>query len=696
MATEADRTTSVRGIKNPDDASMFVPLKVIDRISFIDNSDRGQETQWTLNNGSDDNRQVHVKAIDATDGASKLDAERIDVFSVKDDSDRGQETQYTLDSSEPPKHLASHEATVYSEDGGSWLKLKRTDKMAVVDKGGQETILELTWVDDDTANPPAPLPPPVTTWDGTDINPPWRIDPFQCIIDVSWGGKYLLVAHSGNKIAAWPMSKLASVAPMGAASYTATLTGSSWMNDRAGITRMALCQLKLSDVFAPIMAPFTVTAGAPDPVTGVKPLTITVTPKWQCFNMSGARKLSDGSAASSISNFTDAMQGSTVSGVQVEASDPIINGAGNKVYFCGETFTADTYGNVSVSSNSLAYETWRAIDYNDTGHTPTNQVPDFPTKTGDYYWGVKAINFGGGSLIISSGTGGYSWSDTIENNILSVWQNVVQTASWGDEFIPISPFGQEGSGPIILAFTIGPGDTAGIPAIGSTSYHSDGTLSGGGGGASGTSNYISNTSGDYSLSSCPILVFSQVGGFDKLDLQTIALSGSMLLDISQSATWTTPAHKTWTWDFDCSFSYSIAGFSGSNSIVTAGSGATLPNRFLDPEYVAISYFPYPTGTTAGHGVWAGQYVSHTSTYNISTAFGPATYTTTSTWGWTPWLHCSNGAHHIQAATLHNQYPHIFLDGADWGSTLAAAVGVSLDNIDWMLMDVSLSDIKALK
>lgn len=191
MPTETDRTTSVRRITNPDDASVYVDLKVIDAISFVDPKSQGQETQYTLNNGSDDNRQVHVTNLTGTDGASKLDVERIDVFSVIDAADRGQETQFALDNSaEPPTHLTTHDVKIYSDDGSCWLMVRRTDSFAVADPSdsGQETVFELDNPDDDIGNPPDPLDPPDTTWDGTDINPPWRIDPWQNIIDVSWGG----------------------------------------------------------------------------------------------------------------------------------------------------------------------------------------------------------------------------------------------------------------------------------------------------------------------------------------------------------------------------------------------------------------------------------------------------------------------------------------------------------------------------
>ena len=191
MPTETDRTTSVRRITNPDDATTYVDLKVIDAISFVDPKSQGQETQYAFNNGSDDNRQVHVTNLTGTDGSSKLDVERIDVFSVIDAADRGQETQFALDNSaEPPTHLTTHDVKIYSDDGSCWLMVRRTDSFAVADPSdsGQETVFELDNPDDDIGNPPDPLDPPDTTWDGTDINPPWRIDPWQNIIDVSWGG----------------------------------------------------------------------------------------------------------------------------------------------------------------------------------------------------------------------------------------------------------------------------------------------------------------------------------------------------------------------------------------------------------------------------------------------------------------------------------------------------------------------------
>lgn len=215
MPTETGRVTSVRRFTDPDNPSTSIDSKIIDKITFIDPYDSYQETEYTYDNTSQNlSRKTHtvtVKGVD--DPSSKIDVERIDSTNVVDGGDSFQETIMSLlNSDDPPKHLKTHTIKVYGvddngvENPSSWIKWQRVDRFSVTDPQSsyQETICQLIWPDgsdtsdggegntdlDNTENSDydSNLDDPDISSDGTAINPPWRIDPFQNIIDVSWGG----------------------------------------------------------------------------------------------------------------------------------------------------------------------------------------------------------------------------------------------------------------------------------------------------------------------------------------------------------------------------------------------------------------------------------------------------------------------------------------------------------------------------
>jgi hypothetical protein len=250
MPVESDRTTSVRRITNPDDDTQYVDLHIIDGLSFIDPKDNYQETQFTYDNSADSSRQGDAfEVVGTEDPTSKVKVERTSRVAVLDPNDRYQETQqFWNNTADTPNHLKTHDVKVYARDSSgnrdedTWLKLRRIDQASLTDPNDhyQETIFELVWDDaDPDTGSDANLPDPDKTWDGTSINPPWRLDPWQTIIDVNWGGGMLLVLYGGNKVAAWPASKLKNPLGLGAPSYTATLASSSW-----GATRIKLAQLR--------------------------------------------------------------------------------------------------------------------------------------------------------------------------------------------------------------------------------------------------------------------------------------------------------------------------------------------------------------------------------------------------------------------------------------------------------------------
>jgi hypothetical protein len=196
MPSEIGRVTSVRRIvdpsdQNPSNPSNYVDLRIIDGISFIDPKDNYQETQFTYDNTDQSSRQAHVVEV-----SGGLRVEWPDQVNVLDPKQNYQETRHGWrNDDDPPKHLKTHDVKVKKRDASGnvdesgWLKIRRVDQADFIDPKDnyQETIYELAWNDSDpTTGDDANLPGPTTTWDGTSINPPWRVDPFQQIIDSYW------------------------------------------------------------------------------------------------------------------------------------------------------------------------------------------------------------------------------------------------------------------------------------------------------------------------------------------------------------------------------------------------------------------------------------------------------------------------------------------------------------------------------
>lgn len=191
MATEFSRETSVRKVcPDPSDNATHVKLKVLDKISFIDAKAQHQEYQLSFNNTPSADRVTHSEKA-----GDELDVERIDKFSVIDAKDYFQESLFSFLRYQEGVHLKTHKRKIYAlkEDGSKdesvWIEVERVDRINFVDPRSQyqEFIYELKWPD--LADPEwdyRDLNPVVTDYDKTSINPPWRLDPFQNIVDASF------------------------------------------------------------------------------------------------------------------------------------------------------------------------------------------------------------------------------------------------------------------------------------------------------------------------------------------------------------------------------------------------------------------------------------------------------------------------------------------------------------------------------
>lgn len=208
MATEFSRETSVRKVcPDPSDNATHVKLKVLDKISFIDAKSQYQEYQFSFNNTPTADRVTHSEKA-----GDELDVERIDKLSVIDAKDYFQESLFSFLRYQEGVHLKTHKAKIYAlnsdgtKDEGIWIEVERVDQISFVDPKAQyqEYIYELKWPD--LADPEwdyQDLAPVVTDYDNTTINPPWRMDPFQNIINSSFGDQYLLITFSATYAASY-------------------------------------------------------------------------------------------------------------------------------------------------------------------------------------------------------------------------------------------------------------------------------------------------------------------------------------------------------------------------------------------------------------------------------------------------------------------------------------------------------------
>ena len=241
MADETARIVKRKQIELPGGGTVDIP--VITQITFRDSVDRGQETQYNIDNSAQAHRDVHVASV-ADDGTTNENAgtggvtsgggspasttdllvERIDLWRVKDPVERSQETFIAPDSktvAEPPDappYFTTHKKThivryINTPDDGASIDSELIDELDVkdpVDRGWQThytlsnppnnanidgiTIGDTVDGTDDgsgTGTPISQIQVDPTFDDISDtangIDPPWRLDPFQNIVGYNAG-----------------------------------------------------------------------------------------------------------------------------------------------------------------------------------------------------------------------------------------------------------------------------------------------------------------------------------------------------------------------------------------------------------------------------------------------------------------------------------------------------------------------------
>lgn len=203
MPIEFSRTTKNKKILLPnsgtggDGSSILIPI--ITNISFIDPVRRGQETRFTLDNSAQANRTVHVDDVYPSGDTTQqpLKVERIDKWDDLDIVRRSQERKPLPDNKTgsdrtPPSfitHLKKHVLRYYSDpnnpsDTRPWVDSELIDKFAFVDP--VRRYQETAWTLVNTDKQADPNDPDITD-SNNGVDPPWRTDWFQNIVD--WGPK---------------------------------------------------------------------------------------------------------------------------------------------------------------------------------------------------------------------------------------------------------------------------------------------------------------------------------------------------------------------------------------------------------------------------------------------------------------------------------------------------------------------------
>lgn len=191
MADELSVKWAKKLVKLPDGST--VPVRVRVRTVFKDTVSQAQDTIYYIDNSHSGRRKVHVDKVESstTPGAT-IDVERCDVWQGLDMVSGAQENHLFFNnavSTSPPPYFVNHAKThlvTYKNnpDNGISVTSEMIDEMHVVDtvSQGQEIRFYLDQPQTDDAAQAQDNDPDITDSDNG-IDPPWRTDPFQNIVD---------------------------------------------------------------------------------------------------------------------------------------------------------------------------------------------------------------------------------------------------------------------------------------------------------------------------------------------------------------------------------------------------------------------------------------------------------------------------------------------------------------------------------
>lgn len=199
MPEEFSRTTKVKTIDVPGGEDVKFP--VITKVSFIDPFKQYQEYQYEVDNSVQGDRRVHVVNVYGESATQPIQVERLEIWKHVDPFSRYQESQVEFDningeSNTPPSfdianggsHLKTHVVRWYrdqNQQSTNWVDVEYIDRFSVIDPKSQyqETIFELRNPTQEEADAmDLDSDPDITD---ASIDPPYRTDPFQNIVNFS-------------------------------------------------------------------------------------------------------------------------------------------------------------------------------------------------------------------------------------------------------------------------------------------------------------------------------------------------------------------------------------------------------------------------------------------------------------------------------------------------------------------------------
>lgn len=238
MADETNRAQARLAIRNPDDPDndddvVWIPITV--QIPFSDPKSQGQETVFKFNNGEESGRAVRVQEVERRVGSptdydveegTPLQVERIERLGVVDQKNSAQGDGIRFDCRDEadswpalPGLLAAGEPAEKwrhvvrytfdnSLDGVPWVDVELPDVFGTRDpkSDGQEHYYRLVYADrgPDIGDDEDPYRPtfafcdmtlPIADANDSDIiNPPYRMSPFENIVNYNFGPPVLAIA----------------------------------------------------------------------------------------------------------------------------------------------------------------------------------------------------------------------------------------------------------------------------------------------------------------------------------------------------------------------------------------------------------------------------------------------------------------------------------------------------------------------
>ncbi len=210
MPTETNRKTTLKRVKDPYDSAKFIDIPIIDEIEFRDPKTNSQEYNFRFNNTDRSSRTTHVKQVSNPSGGDTLAVERIDQVNIRDPKTNNQEHGYRFSNRDPPprtatvllpKHIKTHIVRYTKDntlDGTPWIDVELIDEIEFRDPktNSQEHTYRLRNQaigaaindSDDPFNPTLyTIDTSLTKSPGnTTVDPPYRLDPFQNIVNLRW------------------------------------------------------------------------------------------------------------------------------------------------------------------------------------------------------------------------------------------------------------------------------------------------------------------------------------------------------------------------------------------------------------------------------------------------------------------------------------------------------------------------------